>query len=139
MGVLKQPTADQVLSDLGRLNGCSTFWYLASPYSRYYAGTEEAFRVAAVAAAELVKAKVPVFCPIAHSHPVAVHGGLPLEDHEVWLPADKPFMETASGVVVLMIDGWNESVGVAHEIEHFERAGKPVWYLPWSNQEGLHE
>ena len=45
------------------------FWYLASPYSKYPEGTQAAFEMACWQAGLLIRAGVPVFSPIAHSHP----------------------------------------------------------------------
>lgn len=107
----------------------SGFWYLGTPYSKYAGGTEEAFFRACEIAARLIACKIPVFSPIAHSHPIAELGGLDALDHGIWLPADRPFMEAAFGLIVGMMPGWKESVGLAHEIEFFREAGKPVIYL----------
>lgn len=103
-----------------------SFFYLASPYSGYPAGLDAAFRAACTNAALLVAAGIPVFCPIAHFHPIAKHGSLDPVDHTIWLPADRPMMDAAHGLIVLMLESWRESVGVAHEIKIFESAGKPV-------------
>jgi hypothetical protein len=120
------------IDDLRRLP-CSSFWYLASPYSKYPAGTEAAFRDVSRVAAMLVRAGVPVFCPIAHSHLVAVEGGLSLTDHDIWLPADEPFMNAAHGGLAVQMPGWRDSYGVGHEIERFEQAGKPVFCLEFDH------
>lgn len=105
------------------------FWYLASPYSAYPFGLGAAHYEASRAAATLVRQGIPVFSPIAHSHPVAMHGQIPPEDHSIWLPADRPFMDAAHGVLVLALTGWDRSHGVKHEIEVFQAAGKPVMIL----------
>jgi Domain of unknown function (DUF1937) len=105
------------------------FFYLATPYSKYPEGIEEAFRLACRATAKLIRAGVRVYSPIAHTHPVAIHGGLDPFDHATWLPADRPFMEAARALVVLMADGWRESVGIAEEIRIFHESGKPVIYM----------
>jgi len=114
------------------------FWYLATPYSRYADGLDAAFAEAARQAALLVRAGIPVYSPIAHTHPVAIHGGLDPLDHSIWLPADQAFMDAARGLVVCMMPGWDESYGIAVEIETFERAAKPVIYMaPGCVPEGL--
>lgn len=102
------------------------FLYLASPYSRYPHGTENAFREAAEATALLVKAGYRCFSPIVHSHVVAHVGGIDPLDCAMWLEQDEPFMEAAAGIVVLMLDGWQDSVGVAHEINRFVAMDKPI-------------
>lgn len=107
----------------------SGYWYVATPYSKYPAGIEEAFKAACEGVGRLIKRGVPAFSPIAHSHSVAIYAGIDPLSHDIWLEADRPMMEAAHGLIVLMLPGWNESFGVAHEIEHFEKAGKPVIYL----------
>ena len=105
------------------------FWYLATPYSKYPGGIEEAFREAARQAAILVRAGVPVISPIAHTHPVAIYGFMDPLDHRIWLPVDRPIMNAACGLIVCMMEGWEESIGIKHETNIFERAGKPVVFM----------
>ena len=69
----------------------------------------------------------------AHTHPVAVYGGIDPYDHSIWIPADKPLMEAAHGLLVCKMKGWEESYGIKVEIEHFEAEGKPVHYLEDAN------
>lgn len=107
------------------------FLYLATPYSRYPPGMEQAFVDAAIASAWLLRRGIYVFCPITHSHPIAVYGGISLTDHTIWLPADRPMMDAARGIVVCQMSTWDQSFGIQHEIEVFQAAHKPVEYLPW--------
>ena len=107
-----------------------SFWYLATPYSKFPHGIEAAFHLACQQTALLMRAKVPVFCPIAHTHPVAMHGDIdPLASYDFWLPADRPFMQTAVGIIVCKLESWETSTGIAHEIEEFKKAGKPIVYM----------
>jgi len=115
-----------------QLENPDTYWYLATPYSKYPAGMDEAARLAAVAAAWFVKRGIPVFSPVAHSHPVAKHGGIDPLDHTIWLPADEIFMDLASGLVVVQMDTWDTSYGVRVERQTFASQGKPEVLIPWS-------
>jgi len=105
------------------------FWYLATPYSKYPDGIEAAFVAAAKAAARLIAAGVPVYSPIAHTHPIAIHGGMDPLDHKIWLPADMPMMTAAHGLLVAKLLTWDKSYGIAIEIGEFARSGKPIEYL----------
>jgi hypothetical protein len=105
------------------------FWYLGSPYSKYPQGPEAAFVDVSKIAAELLRCGVAIFAPIAHSHPIAEHGGIDPLSHEIWLPADRPMMDAAAGLIVAKMESWRESYGLTHEIEVFTKAGKPVIYL----------
>lgn len=103
-----------------------SFWYLATPYTKYRLGIERAFIDAACEAALLATAGVSVFSPIVHSHPIAFHGLIDPFDHDLWLRIDRPFMELACGLIVCQLDGWEESKGVAAERDIFQAAGKPI-------------
>lgn len=106
-----------------------TFHYLASPYTAHPDGLEVAYREACEASALLVRAGIPVFCPIAHSHGIAHLGGIDPASHRIWLEADAPFMHAAGGLIILRLRGWNVSKGVQAEWETFTAAGKPVRFM----------
>lgn len=113
-----------------------SFWYLGSPYTRYEArgdqpGIFAAFDDVCLAAAYLIRRGVPVYSPIAHTHPIAIMGGIDPLDHSIWLPADQPMMDAAGGLIVVKMPGWQESKGVQHEIEAFEVACKPIGFMQW--------
>ena len=102
------------------------YWYLATPYTKYPGGLEVAYRDASIQAAMLIEAGIYVFCPIAHSHPIAVHGGLPTCDHKLWLAFDECMMSCAQGMIQCRLEGWDQSYGMDFEKRWFERLGKPV-------------
>ena len=103
----------------------NTFWYLASPYTKYPYGVEAAFQEVAKNAALLVLAKVPVFCPITHTHPLAMYVG-DADNHDTWLRADLPMMHSAHGMIRLEMEGWEDSYGMEFEENYFLNAKKPV-------------
>lgn len=105
------------------------YWYLATPYSKYPLGQEQAFADACRQAAMFIKAKVPIFCPIAHTHPIAIHGGLDELDLDIWMPADKALMDAACGIIVCMLPTWRISRGITYEVGHFKEMGKPVFHI----------
>jgi hypothetical protein len=106
-----------------------SYFYLATPYSRYPLGIEEAFRMACRQAALLIEAKIFVYCPISHTHPIAIHGDIDPLSHEIWMMVDEPLMASASGLIVCMMEGWRESFGAQKEIEYFTKAGKSIIYM----------
>jgi len=115
-----------------------SYWYLGSPYSKYPAGLNAAWEDVCRETARLIRAGVPVYSPIAHTHPVAMYGHMDPLDHSIWLPADKPMMDAACGLIVLKMEGWEASYGLKHEIEVFEAADKPIIYMePDRIPEGL--
>lgn len=103
--------------------------YLATPYSKWENGLEDAFIEAAKLTGRLLRCGVRAYSPIAHTHPIAVYGKLDALDHSIWLPFDEAIMERANVLLVAKMKGWDESRGIKHEIEFFEAAGKPVYYL----------
>ena len=106
-------------------------WYLGSPYGKYPLGLTEAFEEACRCAGWLMNRGVTVFCPIAHSHPIAIHGGIEAVNHAIWIPADIPIMHAARGLIVAQMPSWETSYGISKEIEAFHGMDKPVYYLEW--------
>lgn len=103
--------------------------YLATPYTKYKHGIDQAFVDASILAAKLLVAGVKVYSPIAHTHPLAMHGKLDPLDLTIWLPFDEAMMHAASVLVVAHMEGWKESDGIAHEIAFFARRSKPIFDL----------
>jgi nucleoside 2-deoxyribosyltransferase len=102
--------------------------YLASPYSHPDpAVREERFRAACRATAALLRAGEVVFSPIVHSHPLVAFE-LPTA-WSFWERIDRAFLERCDEVVALMLDGWEESVGVREEIAIARALAKPVRFL----------
>lgn len=52
---------------------------------------------------------------------------------EYWLSFDYTFMEICAQIVVLKLDGWEESMGVQREIAFFQSRGLPVRFLEVSD------
>lgn len=123
---------DCLITDLHtttRLRG--SYVYLATPYSRYKDGLEAAFRDACVAAKQLMDERIPVFCPIAHSHPIAMATGHDPCDHGFWMAVDGVMMRRAACLLVCKMPGWDESRGVEIETLKFRDDGKRVFYAEW--------
>lgn len=102
--------------------------YLASPYTHSDPAVQEArFHAVCRHAAGMMRGGVRVFSPIAHTHPIAVHG-LP-GDWDFWKEYDRGFIEMCAEVLVLMLPGWDQSKGVRAEIAIARELGKPVRYV----------
>ena len=102
--------------------------YLASPYTNPdKAVREQRFNLVCEKAAALMRVGKVVFSPIAHSHPIDLLFDHP-ESGEFWKKQDAPYLEFCSELIVLMIDGWEQSKGLAHEIEVATKRGIPVIY-----------
>ena len=106
-------------------------WYVGTPFSAYKDGLQSAFEMASRETALLLKSGVPVFSPIAHSFPIALHGEIDQLSHNFWMNCDAPFIELCTGLIVVMASGWAVSEGLRIEREAFHAAGKPiVWMTP---------
>lgn len=103
--------------------------YLASPYSHPSLEVEEArFQAACQAAGHLMRAGVHVFSPIAHTHPIKLVASLP-GSWDYWRDYDESMLSACRALVVLQLEGWDLSSGVAGEIEIAERIEIPVYYV----------
>jgi hypothetical protein len=107
----------------------SSYYYLATEYTKYKEGLEEAYKFACKQTAILAKSGVSVISPIAHSHGVAIHGEIDPVDHETWMVFDKPMLENCYGVIVVTSEGWKTSRGIEHELQWALKNNKPVVYM----------
>jgi hypothetical protein len=104
-------------------------YYLATPYSLYVGGIERAFIDACKVTAALIKAGYSVYSPIAHTHPIASHGGMDPMDHKIWLPFDEAMMVSCDALLVARLPGWEESYGIEYERSFFVKEGKAEYLL----------
>lgn len=141
-----EPAGDHPLH-IGRALAGYRLCYLATPYTKFHLGIECAFEDASALAARLLVIGVHAYSPIAHTHPIAIHGNLDPRDHSIWLPFEERMMDAADVLIVAMMPGWNKSKGVAHEVDFFKKDGKPIYLLnpsnlaivPWSDSEPTRE
>jgi hypothetical protein len=103
--------------------------YLATPYSKYKKGVDEAFKDAARLTGRLLKMGVKVYSPICHTHPIAIYSLIDPLDHSIWLPFDEAIMAKADAMLVAKMEGWSMSRGIQHEMGFFGAAEKPIYYL----------
>lgn len=113
---------------LDDIKGATGFLYLGSPYSKFHGGFDAAAFEVSTAAATLMAEGFKIYAPIAHGHFVCKHGELP-HTWEFWKEQCQPMIDAAAALIVLQMEGWEDSVGLTYEIAEFERAGKPIVYL----------
>ena len=90
---------------------------------------EARVRMANVIAGILIKErKEVVFSPISHSHPIAKDAGIDLM-WSGWYEQDVAILRLCQKLYVLMIPGWDTSVGVRNEITLAKDLGMPIEYL----------
>ena len=109
--------------------------YLASPYSahtpdggRNTAEEHRRYLAACTAVGLIMKTGALVYSPIVHWHIVdqMFTGEIGYEDY---LAADCEMIIKCDELRVLMIAGWEKSVGVKVEIEYAKKHNKPVSYV----------
>jgi nucleoside 2-deoxyribosyltransferase len=111
----------------------SKVYYLASPYSHQKEEIRvQRFEQVNKFAVYLLKKGIHVIEPIVTGH-VKVQYNLPTH-FEFWKERDIKFIDYSDALIVYMIPGWNESKGVAHEIEYALKTGKPVHYIDYSEE-----
>ena len=103
--------------------------YLACPYS-HPDREVRIYRFNAVnrVAAHLMSNGEIVFSPISHTHPIAEAGELPL-GWDYWERFDRTFLQMSQRFIILTLDEWQESKGVAAEIKIARELGLKVEYM----------
>jgi hypothetical protein len=102
--------------------------YLATPYSHVDPLIRQArFDAACRAAAGLIRTGRPVIAPTVQGHPL-VRYGVP-DDWAFWEPLAREYLCRCDEVVVLQLDGWQESEGVQAEMALAAALGKRVDYV----------
>lgn len=124
-----QPTKDGDTETLTKDKTQIVLWYLATPYTKYQKGVDAAWQLACREASRLLLAGVPVYSPIAETHPIAVIGGMNVQKSRFWADICQTHISLCTGIIVVMADSWLTSVGVSAEIKSFRAAGKPVVFM----------
>lgn len=133
--------SDQDVCEASECPGGRGYWYVATPYTSHPDGQQYAYEAANQAAARLhTEHHLMVFSPIAHSHSLCevygTAGGI--TDHldaEFWKRFDKPLLDAAYGLAVVLMPGWTQSYGINHEVNEAKRQNKPIRYYTWPELE----
>jgi hypothetical protein len=119
---------------LKKLNGKVV--YLASPYTALFADgshdriTEEIrYKEILKIAAYLTKQGLVLIPPIVTSHNFKVYEPNLGTTWDFWKKIDTALMNVSHVMVVAKMDGWDKSVGVTAEIQHFTDSMKTVLYF----------
>ncbi len=106
-----------------------TLAYLGTPYTKFETGLDGAFAAAAALCGRLLATGVTAYSPIVHCHPLATHAGLDPLDLKIWYGHNMLLMARCDTLIVAHLPGWQDSKGVAFEVEYFEKAQKPIFDL----------
>ena len=102
--------------------------YLAAPYSHESKLIRfERFEKINAMAARLMQARLYIFSPISHTHPIAEAGELP-KGWEYWKWYDEQYLAVCKAMIVYAMQGHLESIGVQAEIRFMESVGRRVLY-----------
>lgn len=102
--------------------------YLAAPYSSDSPSVmaDRLWRINIFAAKLLAEGEL-VYSPISHSAGIADVGNLPAS-YAYWERLDRTMLGYCRRVVVLTLDGWEQSIGVAEEIQYATELGLEIEY-----------
>lgn len=104
-------------------------WYLANPFTHKLKKVrKQRVKDCTEATIRLLSYNIQTFTPIAYNGSWHEEANLPCE-WEFWEKYDKNFLERCDGLLVLMLSGWQDSVGVKAEIRHAEKLGMPVLFI----------
>lgn len=100
--------------------------YLACPYSHDDPDVRRGrFEAANLAGGLLMQQGVLVFSPISHGHPMALEVELPTH-WEYWEAFCRAYLSHSHKILVLTLDGWDTSKGVAAELAIAKELGLVV-------------
>jgi hypothetical protein len=100
--------------------------YVAAPYSDPDLEVRKArYRAACAYVASLIGDGLHPISPVVHCHPIAQRHDLP-GNWEFWRRYDLSLLRRCDEMHVLMLPGWEESIGVTAEIEAAELMAIPV-------------
>jgi len=103
--------------------------YLAGPYSHPDVTVRQLrYEQLTAKAAELMLENYVVFSPITHGHAVAMGHNLPT-DFAWWEQQCLGMLRHASKLIILTLEGWEQSKGVEAEVEFARKLGINIEYI----------
>jgi hypothetical protein len=112
-----------------KLNHTPEITYLAVPYTHADPKIRHRrFERVNKVAAKLMKEGHIIFSPISHSHPIEIEDKT-LTGANFWINFDAAFLKCSKKLIVLKLEGWEESVGVAGELKIAKELGIPIEFL----------
>lgn len=106
-----------------------SYIYLSSPYS--HPETEvmwSRYDAVVKCTAQLLITRQWVYSPIVHCHVIAAEFNLPT-DYEYWTAYNRAMLVPAHTLMILAIEGWDTSRGVADETIIAHAMGKPIKFI----------
>jgi nucleoside 2-deoxyribosyltransferase len=100
--------------------------YLASPYTLYPSGREQAFREVKRLTATLLLAGMHAYSPVVYGHILEEVDPL---NEELWNAFNDVQLEKCDAVMVARMVGWQSSKGVTREIKFAEERKRPLYFI----------
>lgn len=102
--------------------------YLAIPYSHLDPMIRKhRFEIANKITADLMKKGRIIFSTISHCHPLTDYG-LP-GSWDYWKKYNREFLKMCKKLIVVTLEGWQDSVGVTEELRIAEEEGVTIEYI----------
>ena len=120
------------MTDFDQLKLHTGYWYVATPYSKWKGGLDDACHEACLAMGQLVTRGIHAYSPIAHTHPIALASSIDPLSHKIWMKMDKPLFYASFGLLVIALEGWHESKGISMEIKWCRDTRKPMYLIDQS-------
>jgi hypothetical protein len=106
-----------------------SFEYLASPYSHSDSRVmNERYQMTMKCAAWFLAGGTFVYSPIVHCHTMALVHDMP-KDASFWMPYNYAMLERARSLIILTLDGWQDSRGIDLESEFARSHAIPLSFV----------
>ena len=102
--------------------------YLASPYTKYPKGHDQAFMDVVTLQGRLLANNILAFSPIAHGHAVSRCNKMDVDD-PIWIRLNRRMLPHFPALLVAEMEGWKDSDGVTEEIKTMEGLERPIYYI----------
>jgi len=105
-------------------------YYLASPYSHKESGIRDYRYRKTLIICDIISQRynIAILSPIVYGHQFAKFLNYPT-DASYWMEFNLILMNRSDYLIVLQLDGWEHSIGIAHEIAQFKGMDKRIGYI----------
>ncbi len=103
------------------------YHYVGMPYSAESKATEQRrVNLARLYVSRLMKDhRIHALCTVIHSHEMALENDMPT-DIAYWREFNMSILRRSDGLIILPLDRWENSTGLAEEIEIARGSGLPI-------------
>ena len=104
-------------------------YYLGQPYASDDDEVKTArFQTACRVTATILKTGRTIFSPVVHNHWLSTFYNLP-KTWDFWRRVDLTILSKCTGIYILPLQGWPDSVGLRDEVEFAIEQDIPVWFI----------